>query len=178
VFDHPLTFGVAGYYGRQNWSWGRDVDAWAGLADWQIPILRRLAFSGEFYRGRGVGGLGAGIGRAVLFGGNPYDPSTSIRGLDAAGGWRQLKLQLTSKLELNGVFAEDNAFAGDIRGFAVDANNFDTILGRNHGALGNLVYRPRSDLLLSAEFRRLHSFPVYSSSSVTNQVNLAMGILF
>jgi hypothetical protein len=33
-------------------------------------------------------------------------------------------------------------------------------------------------LLLSAEFRRLHSFPVYSSSSVTNQVNLAMGILF
>lgn len=178
VFDHPLTFGVAGYYGRQNWSWGRDVDAWAGLADWQIPILRRLAFSGEFYRGRGVGGLGAGIGRAVLFGGNPYDPSTSIRGLDAAGGWSQLKLQLTSKLELNGVFAEDNAFAGDIRGFAVDANNFDTILGRNHGALGNLVYRPRSDLLLSAEFRRLHSFPVYSSSSVTNQVNLAMGILF
>jgi hypothetical protein len=79
---------------------------------------------------------------------------------------------------LNGVFAEDNAFTGDIRGFAVDANNFGTILGRNHGALGNLVYRPRSDLLLSAEFRRLHSFPVYSADNVTNQLNLAMGILF
>jgi hypothetical protein len=178
VFDHPLSFGVAGYYGRQNWSWGRDVDAWAGMADWQIPILRRLTLSGEFYRGRGVGGLGAGIGRAVLFGGNPFDPSTSIRGLDAAGGWTQVKFQLTPKLELNGVFAEDNAFASDIRGFAIDANNFDTIMGRNHGALGNLVYRPRSDLLLSTEFRRLHTFPVYSSSNVTNQVNLAMGILF
>ncbi|MGA8623041.1 MAG: hypothetical protein WB660_31515 [Candidatus Sulfotelmatobacter sp.] len=178
VFDHPLSIAVAGYYGRQNWSWDRYVDAWGGMTDWQIPILRRLALSGEFYRGRGIGGLGAGIGRAVLFGGNPYNPSTSIRGLDSAGGWSQLKFQLTPKLELNGVFGEDNAFANDVRGFALDTNNFVTILGRNRGALGNLVYRPRSDLLLSAEFRRLHTFPVYTSDSVTNQVNLAMGILF
>lgn len=178
VFDHLLTVAAAGYYSRQNWSWGRLVDSWAGLTDWQIPVVRRLTLSGEFYRGRGVGGLGAGIGRAVLFGGNPYNASTSIRGLDSAGGWSQLKFQLTPKLELNGVFAEDNAFASDVRGFAVDANNFSPILGRNHGTLENLVYRPRSDLLLSAEFRRLHTFPVYSSASATNQINLAMGILF
>jgi hypothetical protein len=178
VFDHPLSFAVAGYFGRQDWTWERYVDAWAGMTDWQIPILHRLALSGEFYRGRGAGGLGAGIGRAVLFGGDPSSASTSIRGLDSAGGWSQLKFQLTPKIELNGVLAEDDAFASDIRGFAVDANNYITILGRNRGALGNLVYRPRSDLLLSAEFRRLHSFPVYSSDSVTNQINLAMGILF
>jgi prefoldin subunit 5 len=178
VLDHPLIFGVAGYYGRQNWSWGRNVDAWAGMTDWQIPILRRLALSGEFYRGRGAGGLGAGVGRAVLFGGDPYYATTSIRGLDSAGGWSQLKFQLTPKLELNGVFAGDDAFASDVHGFATDANNFGPILGRNRGALGNLVYRPRSDLLLSAEFRRLHTFPVYDSASVTNQINLSMGILF
>src|SRR5262249_34455568 len=178
VFLHPLTFGVAGYYGRQNWSWDHYVDGWAGMADWQIPILSRLTLSGEFYRGRGVGGLGAGIGRAVLFGGLPYVATTPIRGLDSAGGWSQLKLQLTSKVELNGTFAEDNAFAGDVRGFATDQNNFSTILGRNHGALGNVVFRPRSDLIFSAEFRRLHSFPIYTNSSVTNQINLAMGILF
>lgn len=178
VLEHPLTIAAAGYYGRQNWSWGRFVDAWAGMTDWQIPILRRLNLSGEFYRGRGVGGLGAGIGRAVLFGANPMYSSTPIRGLDSAGGWSQLQVQLTPKLELNGVIAEDDAFAKDVRGFAIDGNNFSPILGRNRGALGNLVYRPRSDLLLSAEFRRLHSSPVYSGSSVTSQVNLAMGILF
>ena len=178
VFDHPLSFGAAGYYGRQRWPWSRDVDAWAGMTDWQIPILRRLTLSGEFYRGRGVGGLGGAIGQTILYGGNPMYPSTSIHGVDSAGGWSQLKFQLTPKLELNGVFAEDDAFASDIRGFATDANNFGPILGRNRGALGNLIYRPRSDLLLSAEFRRLHTFPVYDSASVTNQVNLAMGILF
>ena len=178
VFDHPLSFAAAGYYGRQNWTWDRYVDSWAGMVDWQVPLLRRLSLSGEFYRGRGIGGLGAGIGRAVLFGGDPGSARTPIRGLDSAGGWSQLKLQLTSKLEVNGVFAEDNAFASDIRGFATDKNNFLTILGRNRGGLGNLVYRPRSDLLFSAEFRRLRSFPVYNNSSVTNQVNVAMGILF
>jgi hypothetical protein len=89
-----------------------------------------------------------------------------------------MKVQLTPKLELNGVFAEDDAFASDVRGFAVDSNNFTTILGRNRGALGNLVFRPRSDLLFSAEFRRLRSFPVYSAASTTNQINLAMGVLF
>jgi hypothetical protein len=178
VFDHPLSFAVAGYYSRQNWSWGRFVDAWAGMTDWQIPILRRLSLSGEFYRGRGAGGLGAAIGQPVLFGGDPTNPFTPIRGLDSAGGWTQLKFQLTPKLEVNGVFAEDNAFASDVRGFATDANNFGDLLGRNRGMLGNLVYRPRSDLLLSAEFRRLHTFPVFNSPNVTNQLNLSMGILF
>jgi hypothetical protein len=178
LFGHPLSFAASGYYGRQNWMWERYVDAWAGMTDWQIPIVRRLTLSGEFYRGRAVGGLGAAIGQTILFGGNPSSPYTSIHGLDSAGGWSQLKFQLTPKLELNGVFAEDNAFARDVRGFATDANNFGPILGRNRGELGNLVYRPRSDLLLSAEFRRLHTFPIYDSSSVTNQVSLAMGILF
>ena len=178
VFEHPLSFGVAGYYGRQDWTWSRYVDSWAGMLDWQIPVARRLALSGEFYRGRGIGGLGAAQGRSVLFAGDPTSPFTPLRGLNDIGGWAQLKFQLTPKLEFNGVFSEDNAYAGDVRGFAIDQNNFATILGRNRGILGNFVYRPRSDLLFSAELRRLRSFPVYSNSSVTNQVNLAMGILF
>jgi hypothetical protein len=182
VFAHPLSFGVAGYYGRQNWTWGRYVDAWAGMADWQIPILPRLGLSGEFYRGRGIGGLGAGMGESVLFGGLVAAPATNttpIRGLDSIGGWTQLKFQLTPKLELNGTIAENNSYASDVRGFAIDANQPSaTIIGRNRGILGNFVYRPRSDLLFSAELRRLRSFPIYSSSSFTNQLNLAMGILF
>jgi hypothetical protein len=176
VREHPLTLGVAGYYGRQNWSWDRNVDAWAAMADWQVPLTSRLSLSGEFYRGRGIGGLGGSVGRAIVYGGNlNYGP---IRGLNAAGGWTQLKLQITPKVELNGVIAEDDTFTGDVRGFATDANNFGPILGRNRGALGNVVFRPRSDLVFSAELRRLRSFPIYSSSSFTNQVNLSVGILF
>lgn len=178
VHEHPLSFGVAGYYGRQNWEWDRYVDAWAGMADWQVPMGSRFSLSGEFYRGRGIGGLGGSVGRSIVFGGNPVYGSTAIRALDSIGGWGQLKIQVTPKIELNGIVAQDNAFAGDVRGFAIDDNNFAPILGRNRGALANVVFRPRSDLLFSAELRRLRTFPVYSSSTSTNQLNLAMGILF
>jgi hypothetical protein len=176
VQQHPLSVGVAGYYGRQDWTWGRYADAWAGMADWQVPILPRIQLSGEFYRGRGIGGLGGGIGTSVVFSGSaPYSP---LRGVNTAGGWAQLKFQLTPKLEFNGVVAQDDAFTAEIRGFATDQNNSGLIIGRNRGALGNVVFRPRSDLVFSAELRRLRTFPVYSSSSSTNQVNLSLGILF
>jgi hypothetical protein len=178
VREHPLSFGAAGYYGRQDWRWDRIVDAWAAMADWQIPILPRLGLSGEFYRGRGIGGLGGAIGTSIVYGADPAGPFSPIRGIDTAGGWSQLKFQVSPKVELNGVFAVDDAFAGGIRGFATDQNNFGQILGRNHGMLGNVVFRPRSDLVLSAEFRRWHTFPIYDSSTSTNQVNLAVGILF
>jgi hypothetical protein len=178
VQQHPLIIGAAGYYGRQNWFWGRNIDSWAGMLDFQVPLLPRLELSGEFYRGRAVGGLGGAVATSIVYGGDPRAPFTPIRGLDSAGGWAQLKLQITPKLELNASIADDNAYAGDVRRFALDQNNFGPILGRNRGALGNVVFRPRSDLLLSAELRRLRTFPVYSSSSMTNQLNLAMGILF
>jgi hypothetical protein len=178
VYEHPLSLGVAGYYGRQNWTWGRNVDAWAAMADWQVPILPRLTLSGEFYRGRGIGGLGGAIGTSIVYGGDSTVPFTPIRGVDTAGGWSQLKFQLTPKIDLNGAVALDDAFTSNIRGFATDQNNFGEILGRNRGALGNVVFRPRSDLVLSAEFRRLRTFPVYSNGSTLNQVNLSVGILF
>lgn len=176
--EHPLSFGAAGYYGRQNWTWNRNVDAWAGMADWQVPIAPRLTLSGEFYRGRGIGGLGAAVGTSVVYGANPMYATSPLRGVDTAGGWAQLKLQLTPKVELNGVLSQDDAFTGNIRGFATDQNNFGEVIGRNRGALGNIVFRPRSDLVLSAELKRLRTFPVYSSSTSLNQVNLSMGILF
>ena len=178
VHEHLMSFGVSGYYGRQNWDWGRFVDAWAGMADWQVPIGRRVSLSGEFYRGRGIGGLGAGVGRSIVYGAKPSDPFAPIRGVDTAGGWTQLKFQLTPKVELNGAIAQDDTFTKDIRGFAVDQNNFSPILGRNRGALGNVVFRPRSDLVFSAELRRLQTLRVYTGSSAIHQVNLAMGILF
>jgi hypothetical protein len=178
VAGKALTFGTAGYYGRQNWGGDRYVDGWAAMTDWQMPIARSWTLSGEFYRGRGAGGLGAGMGRTVLYGAPSIYAAAPIRGSDSAGGWSQLKWQITPKVEVNGVFAEDDLFSGDVRGFAVDQNNFGPILGRNRGAFGNVIFRPKSDLILAAEFRRLRSFPIYSSSSVTNQLNLAMGILF
>ncbi len=177
IFGHELSAGASGYYSRQDWS-GRHIDGWAGMGDWQVPLTEHFTLTGEFYRGRAAGGLGAGIGQTVLYGtSSPYNV-TAIRGVDSAGGWTQLKWQITPKIELNGVIAEDNVFSRDVIGFATDQDNYAPILGRNRGAFGNLIFRPRSDLILATEFRRLRTYPFYDTSSVTNQLNLAVGVLF
>jgi hypothetical protein len=177
IFGHELSAGGAGYYSRQDWS-GRRIDGWAGMGDWQVPITRRFTLSGKFYRGRAAGGLGAGIGQTVLYGPSSLYASTLIRGVDSAGGWAQLKWQITPKLEINGVIADDDVLSRDLIGFATSQNNYSPILGRNRGALANVIFRPRSDLILATEFRRLRTYPFYENSSVTNQLNLAVGVLF
>jgi hypothetical protein len=42
----------------------------------------------------------------------------------------------------------------------------------------NFIYRPRSDLLLSTEYRRLRTFDIFLPSQTADQMNLSMGILF
>ncbi len=177
IFGREISLGAAGYYSRQNW-YGQHIDGWAGMGDWQIPITARFTLSGEFYRGRAAGGLGAGIGQTVLYGPSSEYYATPIRGVDSAGGWTQFKWQVTPRIEMNAVIAQDDVFSSDVLGFATDQTNYPPILGRNRGAFGNVIFRPRSDLILATEFRRLRTYPFYDTSSVTNQLNLAVGVLF
>ena len=41
-----------------------------------------------------------------------------------------------------------------------------------------MIYRPRSDLLLSMEYRRLRTFTIYDNSYEAGQVNMSVGVLF
>jgi hypothetical protein len=176
VFGMPLTLGTAGYYSRQAWSFGRSVDGWAGMTDWSLPLTQRVSLSGEFYRGRAIGGLGGGVGRSVLF--NPNRAlAGELRALDSVGGWSQLKIRATSKLEFNGAFGLDNPFAMDVRGFP-SSTGFPAPLLQNRSSLVNVIYRPRSDLLFSGEYRHLRTFDVDAGSPTADQINLIMGILF
>jgi hypothetical protein len=176
VFGMPLTVGAAGYYSRQNWILDHRVDGWAGMTDWSIPLGRRLSLTGEFYRGRAIGGLGGGVGRSVVFSGDP-DPYAQLRPLNSVGGWSQLKFAASSKLEFNGAFGMDSAFARDIRGFPLSPSYFGALL-QNRGGLVNVIYRPRSDLLFSGEYRHLKTFDIDAGTPTAEQVNLMVGILF
>ena len=177
IFGMPLILGSAGYYSRQNWGFNNRVDGWAGMADWSIPLAPRLSLSGEFYRGRAVGGLGGGIGRSVLFSGNP-NPYSQLQPLDSVGGWSQIKVRASSKLEFNGAFGLDNPFAADVRVYPLSPSYFGASLTQNRSALVNFIYRPRSDLLFSGEYRHLRTFDIDAGSPTAEQVNLMMGILF
>jgi hypothetical protein len=179
AFGRQLTLGAGGYYSRQDWGFHRNVDAWAATSDWTIPVGSRWEVSGEFYRGRALGGLGGGIGRSVLFSGSVTYPTAQVKGLNSTGGWAQLKFQQTEKLEWNAGFGQDNPLARDLRLFPLSQQTyFDPSLARNRSSLVNFIYRPRSDLLFSLEYRRLRTFTIQGESETADHVNLSMGVLF
>jgi hypothetical protein len=178
VFGQPLRVGVGGYYGRQNYGFNRNVDAWAGMTDVDLPLGHQFSLSGKFYRGRALGGLGGGIGRSVLFSGDPGSVYSAVRGLNSAGGWAQLKYRPANRLEFNGAIGQDAPYMRDIRFFPNPQAYGDPALTKNQGSLVNVIYRPRSDLLFSAEYRHLKTFTIDNSPYNADHVNLMMGVLF
>lgn len=179
MLGRTFTVGAGGFYSRQDWGYNRDVNAWAGTLDWSLPLDKWFSLSGAFYRGNAIGGIGGGIGRSVMYNGNILSSTTQVLPLNTVGGWAQLKFRPAIKLEFNAAFGQDNPFAADIRAFAGNAQSYgDPTLTRNRGVFGNVIYRPRSDLLFSLEYHHLRTFTIENVSYEANQLNLGMGVLF
>jgi len=178
IFGQPMRLGVGGYYSRQDYGFNRNVDAWAGMTDIEIPFSSQFSFSGKFYRGRALGGLYGGIGRSVLFSGDPTLASTEVQALDSIGGWAQLKYRPANKWEFNAAFGTDNPYASDLKYFQYPQSYGDPTLARNHAGFVNMIYRPRSDLLFSAEYRRLTTYSLSDGANGAGHLNLTMGVLF
>jgi hypothetical protein len=178
LFGRPFTLGAAGYFSRQDYGYSRTVNGWSAMTDWEFPLTRHLILSGKFYRGAAIGGLAAGIGRSVIFSDKPSNPATIVEPLNAMGGWAQLKIKTTPKLEFNVAFGQDNPYAADIRRYPYSQSYFDPTLTRNHAAFGNVIYRPRSDLILSAEYRQMETYNITDDKYSAGHLNLMVGVLF
>ena len=94
------------------------------------------------------------------------------------GGWSQLKFRPKTALEFNAAFGQDSTFANDVRAGYGPSLFYSSSILRTRGALANVIFRPRSDLLFSAEYHRLNSLALYGEHHSANQVNLVMGVLF
>lgn len=178
VFGQPLRVGVGGYYTRQDYGFSRNVDGWAGMTDIELPLNRQFSLSGKFYRGRALGGLYGGIGRSVLFSGDPTLASTEVQALNSIGGWAQLKYRPANKWEFNAAFGMDNPYASDLKYFQYPQSYGDATLARNQGSFVNMIYRPRSDLLFSVEYRHLTTYSLTDGGNGAGHLNLMMGVLF
>ena len=178
VFGQPLRVGVGGYYSRQDYGFHRNVDGWAGMTDLELPLNHQLSLSGKFYRGKAVGGLYGAFGQSVLFNGDPTIAGTEVQALNSVGGWAQLKYRPANKWEFNAAFGMDNPFARDLEYFQYPQSYSDPTLARNQGSFVNMIYRPRSDLLFSAEYRHLTTYTISNGGSNAGQLNLMMGVLF
>jgi hypothetical protein len=178
AFGKDLTVGAGGYYGRQYWGWGHTVDGWAGTTDVTVPLGQFFEFTAAFYRGRAVGGLAGAIGQDVLVSGSTINSATIVKGLDSMGGWAQLKFKPTAKFEINGAFGQDNPFANELRMFPATPSFYGALLSKNSSPFVNFIYQARSDVLFSAEYRRLQTTYLDYNSYSANHVSLSVGYIF
>ena len=178
IFGRDLNVGIGGYYGRQNWGFGRAVDGWAGVTDVTVPLGEFLDFSAEFYRGRAVGGLGAGVGQSILLSGSVYNANTAIHGLDSTGGWLQLKFKPKPNFEVNFAYGEDVPFAGELKRFPATALYYGYSISRNQSPFVNFIYRVRSDVRFSMEYKRLQTNPLNSNANIANRLVVSLGYAF
>ena len=172
------TIGTGGLYARQFWGFGRNLDSWTSTLDLSLGLGRFFGFTGAFYRGRALGGFGGGIGQSVLFSGSLVDPATRVRGLNSMGGWTQLKFKPTPKFEMNAAFGQDNPFASELRASPIVPSEYSEALSRNQIWFTNFIYRARSNVLLSLEFRRIKTTEAEGDGYAAHHLNLAVGYIF
>lgn len=176
--DHGIGAGAGAYYSRQNWGFGRTVDSWAATGDWDVPLGRWFSLSGELYRGRAIGGLGAGASGSVLFAGSPYTQLSAVVPLESIGGWSQFKYKPMDKMEFNVAYGEDQPFKSGLSSLL----NLKLIPGspisRNASGFANVIYQARSNLLFSVEYRRLWTYGFYDPRRTASHISFTSGIAF
>src|SRR5262249_26353210 len=102
-----------------------------------------------------------------------------LYGLNDVGGWAQAKFAISPSLEANASMGLDNGFANDLRrSDQASASGWYANLARNQTVLANFVYRPKTYLLLSAEFRQINSRTAAGQASQDNVLGLATGYIF
>jgi hypothetical protein len=164
---------VSGYFARHNYGFSRTAESWAGMMDWKLHVSHSIEFTGEVYRGQALGGLWGGGGTSTVFNGDPSNPVTTSRAVNTAGGWAQLKVKPGELLEFNGAFGVDSPFARDVR-----FSKFASPFLKNQTAMFNVIGHPRSDILVSLEYRHLLSDRLEVPKSSAQHVNLAIGYRF
>ncbi len=137
--ERGFQVGVSGYFSRQNYPYGARINSWAGTADWRVPLGSRFEVSGEAYRGLALGGLGGGTYKDFIYGPDPVTGTNYYRGLNAAGGWTQLKTRFAESVEANVSAGMDDGFAGDFHAVVLSSTSTaPQLLARNKMLVGIL----------------------------------------
>jgi len=179
-WDFPIgtqvaSVGYGGYFARQDYGYSRIVDAWAATLDWNLPFGQRWALSGELHRGRALGGMWGAIGASVVYNAPENSSYASVIPVNTVGGWSQLKFKPAEKWELNTAFGEENPFAADLLQNG-DAT-YQPVL-RNWTTMVNVIDHPRSNLLLSVEYRHLNTVLFGGQTRTAEHINLGVGVAF
>ncbi|MGC1579909.1 MAG: hypothetical protein WA766_00410 [Candidatus Acidiferrales bacterium] len=178
--NQPKSFGVSAIFSPQTYPGNTRVSGWGAVGDWKFPIVQRLELSGQIFAGRGIDGFG-GV-PTISASAEYYDfgvPVTAtLEQITMFGGWTQLKYKFSSRSEFNVAAGMGGRDSSEMRQLGNVNSEVSYLSPRNQMFLANYIFRPRSNLLLSPEFRRLRTYPVTGAPANANQFGLSAGYLF
>jgi len=179
--DHAISFGISGIYGPLRFADGQVLSSSGAMVDWKFPLPAKLQLSGAFFSGKGLDGFD-GLPLPSLqpqdYGHYLYATAPILASIPATGGWSQLKFTLNSRSEFNAAGGLGAREAARLRAAAVFDPFLASVPSSNRVLFFNYIFRPRSDLVFSAEYRHFHTSQISGGPNAAGQVGLAAGFLF
>ena len=172
---HGLRIGIGGYLAPHKLPGIGSFNSWAATLDLRTPLGRHADITGSFYRGAGLGGLGAGGYKDWV----SYTSGTTVylHAPEDVGGWAQAAIHVSRTVDWNNAFGMDNVFGGQLRPYSVTTSGYGDI-ARNRTVTSNLIWSPRLYLPFSFEYRRLYTAPVIGPLWNTNVFAFGAGYRF
>ena len=144
----------------------RNFESWGVAADFNVPVTKRIALSGEAFGGHALGIFSGGISQTLAPVGQPGD-----RGIGSRGGWTQLQINLSEKWQSDTAYGIDSP---ELRNLTTGSRV------KNQTYMSNIMYMVSRNLTLSVEWRRF--LTNYRNQLLLNnigdQYNLAIGYTF
>jgi hypothetical protein len=161
--EHTRIELAPGFHTAQTTENGISVPSRLFSFDWFANPWEKIEFTGAFYDGENIAGLGT-IGPGYF-----VSSPGSVRPVQAIGGWTQLAWLATPKLSFHLIAGQHNNQASEVAG---------GLIYKNQGYAANLVYRLAPNVLLSLEGMQLRTSYVGSGTRLNNHYDLGVAYLF
>ena len=119
-----------------------------------------------------------GASESVLFNGPSTASTSSVTAVESTGGWSQLSVAPSSRLELNVAFGGDNPSRASVRPLFLNGSAGASSVNRNASGFLNAIYQARSNLVLSVEYRRLWTAGLDDVARRADHVSVSAGVGF
>jgi hypothetical protein len=164
-FDEDRRLEIApGFHISTTHAGGFSIPSQVFSTDWFFNPVRRLEFSGAYYRGQNVAMLGTGAIRQGF-----YLMYNSAEAVQSQGGWGQLTIHTLRRLDFHLFSGQQDDRAADLITGGIRKN---LLFG------GNLYYRLAPNVLLGWETTQVRTVYLGQGTRINNHYDLALAYLF
>jgi hypothetical protein len=168
--EHTRIELAPGFHTAQTTEAGVSVPSRLFSFDWFANPWEKIEFTGAFYDGENIAGLGTIGPGYYTIGTGSYDLGPAlVRPVQSVGGWTQLAWLATPKLTFHLIAGQHNNQASEVP---------EGLIYKNQGYAANLVYRLAPNVLFSLEGMQLRTSYVGTGTRLNNHYDLGVAYLF